>query len=130
MEAKQLAELPLAFQIIAGFGLFFGTFMLAIGGWLWKTIKPKLPTALTETVEPDPKSSAVIVGAALADSHSIGKLASSIDKLCERLVDDSEHRDRQSERTYRRLGDVVDALDDLKDTLKRIEKQIKDSPLT
>ena len=127
MEPKQLAELPLVFQIIAGFGLFFGTFMLAIGGWLWKTIKPKLPDAL----QPNEVGSkdVIIQSAAIADSASIGKLGHSIERLVEKLDDDSEDREGQSTRTYNRLGDLNDNLERIHDTLCRVERQLKERTL-
>lgn len=127
MEAKNLAELPLVFQIIAGFGLFFGTFMLAIGGWLWKTIKPKLLDAL----QPNEASSkdVIIQSASIADSASIAKLAHGIERLIERLDDNSEDDGRQLVRNYNRLGDLNDNLERIHDALCRVEKQLKERTL-
>lgn len=129
MEAKQLAELPIVFQIIAGFGIFFGTFMLAIGGWLWKTIKPKLLNAVVETVEPAPPKDTLVLSAAIADSKAISNLAGAIEKLLTHLGDDSEDRERQSVKTYNRLGDLNDNLERIHETLCRVERQLKERTL-
>lgn len=124
MEPKNLAELPLVFQVIAGLGLFFGTFMLAIGGWLWKTIKPKLPDALqpNETISKD----LIIQSASIADSAAIGKLAHAIERLLEVLKDDGEDRERQSNRTHARLGDIADWLERDHEVLCRLERHMKE----
>lgn len=111
MEPKQLAELPLIFQIIAGFGLFFGTFMLAIGGWLWKTIKPKLPEAFkpSETHSTD----VVIRSAAIADGEAIRQLAAAITKLLDFLEEDSDDDNRNSKRNHDVLCDIRESVDGL-----------------
>jgi hypothetical protein len=111
MEPKQLSELPLVFQIIAGFGLFFGTFMLAIGGWLWKTIKPKLPDAFkpSETTSTD----VLIRSASIADSEGIRQLAASITRLVDFLQEDSEDDNRNSRRNHDVLCEIRDSVDSL-----------------
>lgn len=111
MEPKQLNELPLVFQIIAGFGLFFGTFMLAIGGWLWKTIKPKLPDALqpSETNSTD----VLIRSASIADSEGIRQLAASIHRLVDFLEQDAEDDNRNSRRNHDVLCEIRESVDGL-----------------
>ena len=115
MEPKNLTELPLVFQIIAGFGLFFGTFMLAIGGWLWKTIKPKLPEALQPPASPN---EAVVLSAAIADSQSIKQLAGAIDRLIEYMKQSDEIAELRSERLDEHMKDVVIGIRELKACLR------------
>ena len=124
MELKNLSELPIVFQIIAGFGLFFGTFMLAIGGWLWKSIKPKLPAALqiTET----PKTEVPISSAQILDSAVFSRLSHSIDRLVEVQTDDGEDSARALDRNYKRLGDIQDEVCRTNEILQRLERHMKD----
>lgn len=117
MEPKNLAELPIVFQIIAGFGLFFGTFMLAIGGWLWKTIKPKLPDAFkpSETTSHD----VVIRSAAIADGEAIRQLAASIVRLIDFLEQDSEDDNRANRRNHEVLSEILASLDGLAKVIRQ-----------
>lgn len=107
MEATKLTDLPLLFQLIAGAGLFFGTAMIAIGGWVYPKLKARLPNAFA----PQPKANeAVVLSAAIADSHSIQQLAHSIDRLVIFLKEDAEDDARRIDRLDRGLADVLDEL--------------------
>jgi hypothetical protein len=117
MEPKTLAELPIVFQIIAGFGLFFGTFMLAIGGWLWKTIKPKLPEAFkpSETSSTD----VIIRSASIADGEAIRQLAASIARLIDFLQEDAKDDNTHMRRNHDVLCDIRESLDGLAKMIKQ-----------
>ncbi len=111
MEPNKFSELPVLFQVVAGAGLFLGTFMLAIGGWLWKVIKPKLPESMMPTGAPDQQ--AVVLGAAIADSQSIKALAGSIDRLVDFLREDAEDDGHQMKRNRDVLCEIRDSVDAL-----------------
>lgn len=116
MESKDLASLPVAFQIVAGLGLFFGTFTLAVGGWIWKKIKPEL----SESLVPGQMSSenVVIKSASIADTNSIKALAGSIDRLIEFLREDAEDDGHQARRNHSVLCEIRDELQTLSKTIK------------
>lgn len=130
MEPKNLSELPFVFQIIAGFGLFFGTFVLAIGGWLWKQIKPKLPASLTvsEVATAVPISSAQIL-----DSSVFEKLSRSISELLVYLRDKDDDTERELQRGFDRidktLTDVVRELERNTKAVERVEKSMSERTL-
>ena len=130
MEPKSLSELPLVFQVIAGFGLFFGTFMLAIGGWLWKTIKPKLPASVTgeSSVASIPISSAQIL-----DTTTFEKLSRSISELIDYLRTKDDDTERELQRGFDRLDktltDVCKELERNTKAVERVEKQIGERTL-
>lgn len=123
MEPGKLTELPLAFQLVAAAGLFVGTFTLAIGGWLWKHIKPKLPAALQP---PEQQKDAVVLSAAIADSQSINKLAHAIERLIEVMEDSGEDTERALDRNYKRLGDLNDNAERVYEVVCRLERHMKD----
>ena len=127
MDPKHLTELPLVFQIITGFGLFFGAFMLAVGGWFWKKISPKLPDALKppEATTGD----AVVLSAAIADSASIAKLAHVIERLCEHLEENNDDMDRAFARSLSRLGDISDGIERVHDVVARLDKTVRERSL-
>lgn len=108
METKNLAELPLVFQVIAGAGLFFGTFMLAIGGWLWPKIKEKLPEAFKPA---EAGSTDVIIrSASIADSQAISHLGGSIERMIEFLRENAEDDSHQMKRNRDVLCEIRDEL--------------------
>lgn len=116
MDATKLSDLPLIFQLIAGAGLFFGTAMIAIGGWVYPKLKARIPSAFQPS---QPKhNEAVVLSAAIADSHSIKELAHSIDRLCVFLKDDAEDDARRTDRIDERLHDVLDELRLIKAVLR------------
>lgn len=115
MEVTKLSDLPLIFQLIAGAGLFFGTAMIAIGGWVYPKLKARLPSAFA----PTPKANeAVVLSAAIADSRSINELAHSIDRLCKFLHEASEDEARHNDRIDERLRDVIDELRTIKQVMR------------
>ena len=115
MEATKLSDLPLIFQLIAGAGLFFGTAMIAIGGWVYPKLKARLPSAFA----PTPKSNdAVVLSAAIADSQSIKQLAGSIDRLIEYMKEGDELEEIRAERLDEHMKDVVSGLRELKACLR------------
>lgn len=121
MEPKQLSELPLVFQIIAGFGLFFGTFMLAIGGWLWKTIKPKLPSALQ--VSETPVKEAPISSLQVLDHQTFDRLSSSIRELIDFLKTKDDDTDRELQRGFDNLDKSThDVLREVERVTKAVER--------
>jgi hypothetical protein len=115
MEPKHLTELPIVFQIIAGAGLFFGTMLLAVGGWVWKAIKPKLPAALQPP--PEPKD-AVVLSAAIADSEAIRSLAGAITRLIEYMKQSDEIEELRQERLDEHMKDIVSELRSVKACLR------------
>lgn len=131
MDTKSLSELPLLFQVIAGFGLFFGTFMLAIGGWLWKTIKPKLPASLQ--VSETHKTDVPISSAQILDSAIFEKLSRSIADLIDYLRIKDDDTDRELQRGFDRLEksitDLCKETERCTKAVERIEKQISDRTL-
>lgn len=115
MDVKTLSELPLIFQVIAGAGLFFGTAMIAVGGWVYPKLKARLPNAFA----PTPKANeAVVLSAAIADSQSIKELAHSIERLVKFLHDTAEDEERHKDRIDERLRDVIDELREVKRALR------------
>lgn len=131
MEPKQLSELPLLYQIIAGFGLFFGTFMLAVGGWFWKVVKPKLPASLQ--VSENPNVNLPISSAQILDSTIFEKLSRSISDLIDYLRFKDDDTDRELQRGFDRLDktltDVCKELERNTKAVERVEKQISDRTL-
>ncbi|WLJ71244.1 hypothetical protein [Sphingomonas phage Birtae] len=115
MEATKLSELPLIVQLIAGAGLFFGTAMIAIGGWVYPKIKSKLPSALQSA---PPANEAVVLSAAIADSQSIKQLAGAIDRLVEYMKEGDEIAEIRHERLDEHMKDVVSGLRGLKACLR------------
>lgn len=131
MDAKSLTDLPLLFQVIAGFGLFFGTFMLAVGGWFWKVVKPKLPVSITGSDSPAvqiPISSAQIL-----DHATFEKLSRSINDLIDYLRTKDDDTDRELQRGFDRLDktltDVCKELERNTKAVERVEKQIGERTL-
>lgn len=131
MDAKTLADLPFVYQVVACLGFFFGTFMLAIGGWLWKTIKPKLPEAL-QTVEPAAKE-IPISSAQILDSRVFERLSLSIGDLIDYLRTKDDDTDRELQRGFDRLDktftDVCKELERNTKAIERVEKQLSERTL-
>jgi hypothetical protein len=115
MEATKLTELPLIFQLIAGAGLFFGTAMIAIGGWVYPKLKARLPSAFA----PTPRANeAVVLSAAIADSASIAQLAGAIDRLIEYMKENDTLEEIRHERLDEHMKDVVTGIRELKACLR------------
>lgn len=115
MDATKLSDLPLIFQVIAGAGLFFGTAMIAIGGWVYPKLKARIPSAFTPAT---PANQAVVLSAAIADSQAIKELAHSIDRLCVFLKEDAEDDARRTDRVDERMHDVLDEIRMIKSILR------------
>lgn len=114
MEPDKLKELPVWFQLIAYGGLFFGTFAVAILGWVKKNVSGGL---FGEKEQGSDK--AVVLSAAIADSHSINQLASSIERLIEFLKIDAETDNLRLARNHDRLLDILEELRQLNSTLRQ-----------
>lgn len=116
MEPAKLNELPFWFQIVAGFGLFFGTASIAVLGWLKKNISGGL------FGEKEDKQSAVVLSAAIADSQSIKELAGAIDRLCHHLKQREEDNFDQLDRIHRSVKDLLEETE-------RVTKAIRERTL-
>ncbi len=128
MELKNLSDLPIVFQLIAGFGLFFGTMLLGVGGWLWKTIKPKLPEALQ--VSESATNLIPISSAQILDSRVFEKLSGSIADLISYLRTKDDDTDRELQRGFDRLDktmtDMCKEMERCTKAVERVEKSIAD----
>lgn len=116
MEPSKLNELPFWFQVIAGFGLFFGTASIAVLGWLKKNISGGL------FGEKESKSDAVVLSAAIADTASIKELAKSIDRLCHHLERRDEDNADSLDRIHRSIKDLIEETE-------RVTKAIRERTL-
>lgn len=107
MDAKNLAELPFWFQVIAAAGLFFGTAAVAALGWA----KKHLPGQLLESSKST--QDAVVLSASIADSKSIARLAEAIEDLCVQIRrNDAQDNEAiyQLRRDHRELIDQMSRL--------------------
>ena len=123
-DIEHLNKLPAVYQWVTAAGMFFGAFTIAVGGWFWKKVAPKLPEALQP-----PKTApneAVVLSAAIADSASIGKLAHAIERLCDQLSEQNEDLDRAFARSLSRLGDIADAVERVHDVTVRLDKTVRE----
>lgn len=116
MEPSKLNELPFWFQIVAGLGLFFGTASIAVLGWIKKNVSGGLFGEKEDT------KSAVVLSAAIADSHSIKRLAEAVEALCRHLEQRDEDQADAMDRIHRSIKDLIDETE-------RVTKAIRERTL-
>lgn len=106
--------------------------MLAIGGWLWKTIKPKLPASLQAVTE-TPATAIPISSAQILDTSTFEKLSRAIAEMVEFLRHKDDDTERELQRGFDRLDktlqDVCKELERNTKAVERVEKQISERTL-
>jgi hypothetical protein len=122
---EELSKLPFVYQAVGAAGIFFGTFMIAIVGWIWKGVKGKLPEALG-----GPASHEIAIPfTQIVDSGVYAKLGVSIEGLIDflKIKDDGEERELQQgfNSLSRCMTDILKEQERTTKAVERLERALE-----